>query len=62
MEPLRILLIGRGSRESALAYELSQSPHVEKIYVAPGNGGTAQGLAKVSNLQGVNEADFVILV
>ncbi|TVY16707.1 Bifunctional purine biosynthetic protein ADE1 [Lachnellula arida] len=62
MEPLRILLIGRGGRESALAYKLSQSPHVEKIYVAPGNGGTAQGLAKVSNLQGVNEEDFDLLV
>ncbi|TVY43581.1 Bifunctional purine biosynthetic protein [Lachnellula occidentalis] len=62
MEPLRILLIGRGGRESALAYKLSQSPHVEKIYVAPGNGGTARGLAKVSNLPEANEEDFDLLV
>ena len=62
MEPLRILLVGCGGRESALAHKLSQSNHVEKIHVAPGNGGTAQGLAKVSNLQGVNEEDFDLLV
>ncbi|TVY38208.1 Bifunctional purine biosynthetic protein [Lachnellula subtilissima] len=33
-----------------------------RIYVAPGNGGTAQGLAKVSNLQRVDEEDFDVLV
>lgn len=35
-----ILLLGSGGRESALAWKLSQSPLCEKLYVAPGNGGT----------------------
>jgi len=38
---LRILIIGSGGREHALAWKLIQSPHVDKIFVAPGNGGTA---------------------
>ena len=38
----RILVTGSGGREHALAWKLSQSPGVEKIYAAPGNAGTAQ--------------------
>ncbi len=37
---MNILLIGSGGREHALAWKLRQSPSVEKIYIAPGNGGT----------------------
>ena len=36
---MRILLLGSGGRESALAWKISQSPKVEKLYIAPGNGG-----------------------
>ncbi len=36
-----ILIIGSGSREHALAWKLKQSPGAEKIYIAPGNPGTA---------------------
>ncbi len=36
-----ILIIGGGGREHALAWKLKQSKHVNKIYVAPGNAGTA---------------------
>ncbi|MBR6001192.1 MAG: phosphoribosylamine--glycine ligase, partial [Oxalobacter sp.] len=36
-----ILVIGSGGREHALAWKLAQSDKVQKVYVAPGNGGTA---------------------
>ncbi|GAA5985298.1 hypothetical protein JCM11641_005386 [Rhodosporidiobolus odoratus] len=39
-EKLRILLVGAGGREHALAWKLAKSPRVEQIYIAPGNGGT----------------------
>jgi phosphoribosylamine--glycine ligase len=39
---MKILVIGKGGREHALAWKLSQSPGVEKIYCAPGNAGIAQ--------------------
>lgn len=38
---MKILVIGSGGREHALAWRLAQSPRVEKVYVAPGNAGTA---------------------
>ncbi len=41
MNKLNILLLGSGGRESALAWKISQSPLTEKLYVAPGNGGTS---------------------
>ena len=37
----KILVVGGGGREHALAWKLIQSPHCEKVYVAPGNAGTA---------------------
>ncbi|CZT42235.1 uncharacterized protein RSE6_02092 [Rhynchosporium secalis] len=58
---MNILLVGRGGRESALAHKLSQSNQVAKIFVAPGNGGTAQGIPKVSNIDADDE-DFQGLV
>ncbi len=38
---MKILVIGGGGREHALAWKLAQSPKVQQVYVAPGNGGTA---------------------
>jgi len=38
---MNILVIGGGGREHALAWKLAQAPHVHKVYVAPGNAGTA---------------------
>jgi phosphoribosylamine--glycine ligase len=61
---MKILLIGSGGREHALAWKLAQSPQVQKVYVAPGNGGTAtakQTDAGIENLPitGLQElADF----
>src|SRR5512133_2618731 len=38
---MKLLVIGSGGREHALAWKLAQSPRVQKVIVAPGNGGTA---------------------
>lgn len=38
---MRVLVIGGGGREHALAWKLAQSPRVQQVFVAPGNGGTA---------------------
>ncbi len=37
---MKILLLGSGGREHALAWKIAQSPRVEKLYIAPGNAGT----------------------
>lgn len=37
----KVLVVGSGGREHALAWKLAQSPQVDKVFVAPGNGGTA---------------------
>lgn len=38
---MKILLLGSGGREHALAWKIAQSPKTEKLYIAPGNAGTA---------------------
>ena len=40
MEKINILLLGSGGRESALAWKMSQSEIIGKLFIAPGNGGT----------------------
>ena len=47
---MNILVIGGGGREHALAWKLAQSPRVAKVFVAPGNAGTARepGLANLA--------------
>ena len=61
---MKVLVIGGGGREHAMAWCLSKSQRVTKVYVAPGNGGTARdsrlenlALDPVKNPQSV--ADFV---
>lgn len=38
---MKLLLLGSGGREHALAWKIAQSPKVEKLYIGPGNAGTA---------------------
>lgn len=47
----RVLVIGSGGREHALAWKLAQSPHIQQVLVAPGNAGTAS-CGKISNSGG----------
>lgn len=42
MDKIDILLLGSGGREAALAWKIAQSPRLGKLYIAPGNGGSAQ--------------------
>jgi len=39
---MKVLVVGGGGREHALAWRLAESPRVQVVYVAPGNGGTAR--------------------
>jgi phosphoribosylamine--glycine ligase len=59
---LRVLLVGNGGREHAIAWKLLQSPLIEHIYVCPGNGGTATISPKVTNITSVKDTDFPGLV
>jgi phosphoribosylamine--glycine ligase len=50
---MRVLLVGSGGREHALAWKLAQSPKLTALYIAPGNAGTARlraGGAEIANL------------
>ena len=38
---MKILIVGSGGREHALAWKVKQSPKVDQVFVAPGNPGTA---------------------
>ena len=54
---MNILLIGSGGREHALAWKLGQSKRTKKLYISPGNGGTAESGENVS----INISDFLEL-
>jgi phosphoribosylamine--glycine ligase len=64
---LRILVVGGGGREHSLVWKIAQSPKAEKVFAAPGNGGTAaiaenlnlrptdiEGLGKVAKEKGID--------
>ncbi|KAJ1849244.1 hypothetical protein LPJ73_003772, partial [Coemansia sp. RSA 2703] len=60
---LKILVIGSGGREHALSWALAKSSRVSKVYVAPGNGGTATAGGKIENVAiGHSKGDFPALV
>jgi phosphoribosylamine--glycine ligase len=54
----KVLVIGNGGREHALAWKLAKSPKVNHVYVAPGNGGTATA-NKISNLSLTNISELI---
>ena len=57
---MKLLVIGSGGREHALAWKLASSPRVQKVFVAPGNGGTAReaGVENVAITDLAALADF----
>ncbi len=57
---MKLLVIGSGGREHALAWRLSRTPGLQKIYVAPGNAGTAResGIENVPLSDPIALADF----
>ena len=55
---MNILVVGGGGREHALAWKLNQSERVDRIFVAPGNAGTAIGYTNVA----IDPLDFERLI
>ncbi|MDD4268524.1 MAG: phosphoribosylamine--glycine ligase [Pirellulaceae bacterium] len=55
---MKVLVIGGGGREHALAWRVSQSPRVSRVFVAPGNAGTAEDAENVEILS----SDFAGLI
>ena len=57
---MKILLLGSGGREHAIAWKIAQSPKVEKLYIAPGNAGTTNCgeniNVSVSDFEGIKKA------
>jgi phosphoribosylamine--glycine ligase len=59
---MKLLVIGSGGREHAIAWRLAQSPRVQKVFVAPGNGGTARenGLENIAITEIADLAEFAL--
>jgi len=68
---MKILVIGSGGREHALAWKLKKSPRAERIFCAPGNAGTAEigenvaipvsDLAALANFARENRIDLTVV-
>lgn len=68
---MKLLLLGSGGREHALAWKIAQSPKIEKLYIAPGNAGTANvgenvpmkadDFAAIKEFVVKNEIDMVVV-
>lgn len=55
---MKVLVVGNGGREHALAWKLAQSTHVDRVFVAPGNAGTAEDAENVD----IPSHDFAALI
>jgi phosphoribosylamine---glycine ligase len=55
---MKLLVVGSGGREHALAWKLAQSPRIQMVFVAPGNAGTA----REANLENVPITDIQVLI
>ncbi len=55
---MNVLIVGNGGREHALAWKIGQSPRVERVFVAPGNAGTAVDAENVA----IHAGDFPALI
>ena len=55
---MNVLIIGNGGREHALAWKIKLSPRVERVFVAPGNAGTAVDAENVD----IKATDFPRLI
>jgi len=55
---MNVLIVGGGGREHALAWKIAQSPEAEKVFVAPGNAGTAEDAENVA----IAATDFPALI
>ncbi len=55
---MNVLVVGNGGREHALAWKIAQSPRVDRVFVAPGNAGTAEDAENVS----ISPSDFPQLI
>jgi len=58
---MHILVVGSGGREHALAWKLAQSPRADRVFVAPGNAGTATEGGKIENVP-IKEQDIPALL
>ncbi|MDR0391029.1 MAG: phosphoribosylamine--glycine ligase [Planctomycetaceae bacterium] len=58
---MNVLIIGSGGREHALAWRVANSPRVSRVFVAPGNAGTATEGNDIENVP-INELDFPALI
>jgi len=53
---VNVLVVGSGGREHALSWKLSQSPNVDTVFTAPGNGGTENNVPiNVDDLDGLSD-------